>query len=146
MRLLVQVPVFLLLLYYAGSNLSYVVLAFVSLRANAKHKFRRSTVKLESLKRSPFLPFVSIIVPAWNEELTIVESVRALLDLDYPELEVIVVNDGSSDATLARLQGVYQLREARLLYVPEIATREVHGIFLSACESRLVVIDKDSGG
>ena len=48
-------------------------------------------------------PFVSVIVPAYNEELTIVESVRALLLLDYAAREIIVVNDGSSDGTLAAL-------------------------------------------
>jgi|SRR5579884_3770141 len=146
MRLLFQTPIVLMLAYYACANATYVVLTVVSLRANARQKFRRSTFKLDSVRRSPFIPFVSVIVPARNEQLSIVQSVRALLDLDYPELEIIVVNDGSSDTTLRCLQDSYDLREARLLYVPEIETAPVRGIYLSASEPKLIVIDKESGG
>ena len=46
-------------------------------------------------------PLVSIVVTAYNEELTIVESIRALLALDYEPREVVIVNDGSTDGTLA---------------------------------------------
>ncbi|WP_301102269.1 glycosyltransferase, partial [Propionivibrio sp.] len=52
---------------------------------------------------------VTVIVPAHNEEAVIVESVRCLLALQYPEIEIIVVNDGSSDATLAALCAAYDL-------------------------------------
>lgn len=135
-----------MLLLYAASNLSYMILTVTSLRANAKHALRRATLKLHTLRRSPFLPFVSVVVPARNESLTISQNVRALLDLDYPELEIIVVNDGSSDGTLSELQDDYRLREARVLYVPSISTAQVKKIYLSAIEPRLVVIDKTAGG
>jgi cellulose synthase/poly-beta-1,6-N-acetylglucosamine synthase-like glycosyltransferase/peptidoglycan/xylan/chitin deacetylase (PgdA/CDA1 family) len=46
-----------------------------------------------------FRPPVSVLIPAHNEEDVIVETVRAALDANYPELEVIVVNDGSEDRT-----------------------------------------------
>ena len=52
-------------------------------------------------RRLASAPPVSVIVPAFNEALTIVPSVRSLLALDYESREIVVVNDGSSDDTLA---------------------------------------------
>lgn len=49
--------------------------------------------------KNGFYPFVSIIVPVYNEEKVVAESVRSLLDLDYPNYEIIIVNDGSTDDT-----------------------------------------------
>ncbi len=136
----------LLLYYYLAAALSYVLLFLISYFARAKHRFRLSSVRLSSLKKSPFLAPVSIIIPAKNEELNIAESVRALLDLDYPELEVIVVNDGSTDGTLNRLAQVFDLRNACVLYVPEIKTAQVRGFYLSRSEPRLAIVDKESKG
>lgn len=48
-----------------------------------------------------FFPSVTIIIPAWNEEKTVSETIQSLLDLDYPKekLNIVVVNDGSTDNT-----------------------------------------------
>ncbi len=46
-----------------------------------------------------YFPFVSIIVPVYNEEKVVEQSVKSLVELDYPNYEVIVVNDGSTDNT-----------------------------------------------
>jgi biofilm PGA synthesis N-glycosyltransferase PgaC len=62
------------------------------------------------------LPAVSVLVPAHNEEVVIVRSVRAMLAMDYPDFEVIVIDDGSTDDTagaLGRLAGNPRLRIVR---------------------------------
>ena len=46
-------------------------------------------------------PGVTVLIPAYNEEQVIAMSIRAALDADYPELEVLVLDDGSADATAA---------------------------------------------
>jgi cellulose synthase/poly-beta-1,6-N-acetylglucosamine synthase-like glycosyltransferase len=143
---LIDAGVRLLFYYYLVAAASYVLLFLVSCVAGPKHLFRLSSVRFSALKESPFLPPVSIVIPARNEELTITESVRALLALDYPELEVIVVNDGSADLTLDSLHQSYNLRNARVLYIPEIKTGEVRGYYLSRTEPRLAVVDKESTG
>jgi cellulose synthase/poly-beta-1,6-N-acetylglucosamine synthase-like glycosyltransferase len=68
------------------------------------------------------------------------------LRLDYPELEVIVVNDGSTDATLPELIREFHLLETDLLYVPEIPTSPVCRLYLSEDHPRLLVLDKLAGG
>ena len=73
-------------------------------------------------------------------------SVRALLNLDYPALEVIVVNDGSSDGTLERLEQAFQLQTARVLYIADIATAPLRGIYRSLTEPQLLVLDKEAAG
>ena len=72
----------------------------------------------------PEWPKVSIIVPALNEEETIVESLTRLLNLDYPNYEVIAVNDRSTDRTGARMDAVAALPEAhgrlQVIHVTEL--------------------------
>ena len=89
---------------------------------------------------------MTVLVPAHNEEATIVESVHALLGMDYPTFEVIIVNDGSSDETLHELIRSFSLHRADLVYEPLIPTRAVHGLYISTLDPRLLVIDKAQGG
>lgn len=136
----------ILFFYYLCSNLIYLVLLVTAIVRNTAHQHRLASLRLEHLKTSPFTPPISLLVPAHNEELSIVPSITSLLKLDYPGLEVIVVNDGSRDSTLAQLQTAYQLRLTRLLYVAEISSAPVRGIYSSPVEPRLLVVDKEPGG
>jgi cellulose synthase/poly-beta-1,6-N-acetylglucosamine synthase-like glycosyltransferase len=91
-------------------------------------------------------PAITIIAPAYNEAATIVESVEAMLALEYPAFEVIVVNDGSSDETLQRLIEGFQLRPAERLcewVAPHAPIRE---FYASPRVPRLLVVDKVNGG
>jgi cellulose synthase/poly-beta-1,6-N-acetylglucosamine synthase-like glycosyltransferase len=111
------------------------------------HYTRRRTRRNRALAgRLVSPPLVSIIVPAYNEALTIVESVRALLALDYESREVIVVNDGSSDETLSLMQATFQLLPAPLAFVQPLKSEPVRGVYRSIHEPALVVIDKQNGG
>jgi cellulose synthase/poly-beta-1,6-N-acetylglucosamine synthase-like glycosyltransferase len=85
-------------------------------------------------------------MPALNEELTIVESVRALLALEYEPRELVVVNDGSTDRTLALLEATFQLVPAPLAYEQPIVTAAIRGIYRSTQDPGLVVVDKENGG
>jgi cellulose synthase/poly-beta-1,6-N-acetylglucosamine synthase-like glycosyltransferase len=91
-------------------------------------------------------PLVSIVMPAFNEELTIVDSVRALLALDYEAREIVVVNDGSSDGTLALLTRTFQLLAAPVAYAQPLTSAPARGIYRSSSEPALVVVDKENGG
>lgn len=49
--------------------------------------------------KQPYWPLVSVIVPAWNEEVGIISTIKSVLSNDYPSIELVVVNDGSTDGT-----------------------------------------------
>jgi cellulose synthase/poly-beta-1,6-N-acetylglucosamine synthase-like glycosyltransferase len=91
-------------------------------------------------------PMVSVVVPARNESLTIVDSIRALLALEYEAREIVVVNDGSSDDTLSVLQQTFRLVPAPLAFEQPLKTAAVLGVYRSIVEPDLVVIDKVSAG
>ena len=103
---------------------------------------------LEDLPRaySGLEPPVSILVPAYNEEATIATSVRSMLQLDYPEFEVIVVNDGSRDGTMQALRDAFALLPFPEAYWRRVEVKPVRGIYRSARYPNLRVIDKENGG
>jgi cellulose synthase/poly-beta-1,6-N-acetylglucosamine synthase-like glycosyltransferase len=132
--------------YYLLSNLIYLGLLITAIFKNVIHRHRLASQRLEQSMASPFTPPITLVVPAHNEEKSIVDSVKALLNLDYPSLEVIVVNDGSRDGTLLKLQNEYQLQKATLLYVADIKTAPLHAVFRSPVEPRLLILDKEAAG
>ncbi|HLW83390.1 MAG TPA: glycosyltransferase [Candidatus Acidoferrales bacterium] len=135
-----------LFFYYLASNLIYLALLIVALMSSRAHHHHLASLRLERMKLSPLTPPITLIAPAHNEQASIIPSVRALLGVDYPELEVVVVNDGSTDGTLGKLTEEYQLEPARRLYIAALATARVRGIYRSPHEPRLLVVDKESCG
>lgn len=90
-------------------------------------------------------PPVSVIAPAFNEELSIVDSVRALLALEYADHEVIVVNDGSSDDTLNVLLVAFGLAPVLREQSVALQNTRVKGAYASAVYPNLLVVDKENG-
>ena len=136
----------MVLAYFLAINslyLGFAVVAFFELR---KHRRRWTPRDLDVLVRSPATPAISLIVPAFNEEATIRESVRALLSLNYPEYEVVVVNDGSRDNTILAAVEAFELVQAVVGYEQPIATQPVRGVYRSLGHRNLLLIDKANGG
>src|SRR5260221_104350 len=132
--------------YYLASNLAYLVMLLVALKTSFAHQRRLESHRLDWLKETPLSPPITIIAPAHNEQDSIRIAVRNLLQLDYPQLEVIVVNDGSSDRTLDEMREEFRLRLVRAVYVPEMKSAAVRGLYRSGVDPRLLVIDKEPGG
>src|SRR6266851_4120499 len=88
------------LLVLPRHHLAYLVMLIIALNTSARHQHRLESHRLSWFKDAPMTPPITIIAPAHNEEASIRVAIRNLLELDYPELEVIVVNDGSEDRTL----------------------------------------------
>lgn len=91
-------------------------------------------------------PTISVLAPAFNEELTIVESVRSLLALHYPDFEVIVINDGSRDGTLAKVIGEFGLQRVERYSDDAVTHAPIRGFYASSSLPRLLVVDKENGG
>jgi len=132
--------------YYLASNLAYLTMLIVALRTSTVHQRRLQSHRLPWLKESPLAPPITVIAPAHNEEKSIRVAVRNLLELDYPQLEFIIVNDGSKDGTLKEMQEEFRLRPVRAVYIPEAKSAAVRGLYRSEGDARLVVVDKEPGG
>ena len=128
-------------------NLAYFTFLGVSVSSVRRLIRGTGSIPLEVFRDSPNLPAISVLVPARNEAVTIVDSARALLDLDYPQHEVIVVNDGSTDATLAALVDAFHLAAVdRPAVLRSIQAPPVRQMFRSQADPRLWVIDKENSG
>ncbi len=88
-------------------------------------------------------PSVSVLVPAFNEARVIVQTVRTLLNLPYPRLQVVVIDDGSRDDTVARLLEAFPLVPVAVPEPPRIATEPVHGVWRHGA---LWLVSKANGG
>ncbi|HEY8357877.1 MAG TPA: glycosyltransferase [Ramlibacter sp.] len=144
-RLLVDGLTWFILAYFTLLNGGYLMLNLLSLVRLARGLQEQVLDELPQVF-SGLEPPISILVPAFNEEASIAASVRSMLQLAYPEVEVIVINDGSRDATLAVLQ-----REFGLELFPEavharIETQPLRGVWRSREHANLRVIDKENGG
>jgi len=131
--------------YFVLLNGGYLALNLLAMLAMPRH---HESQLFDALPRrySGFEPPVSIVVPAYNEQATIGASVRSMLQLDYPELEVIVVNDGSRDGTLQALLEEFALEPYPEAYCRTLETRPVRAIYRSTKYPNLRVIDKENGG
>lgn len=110
------------------------------------HLYRIQYGGYRDIAESVMTPPVSVLVPAYNEEQSIVENVRALLSIDYPSHEIIVINDGSRDRTLKRLIEGFGLLPIDMIYRPIIRTDKVNGFFTNPDIPNLIVVDKDNSG
>src|SRR5438876_5546155 len=132
--------------YYLASNFAYLLMLMIALKTSAAHQRSLESHRLSWINDSPMAPPIAIIAPAHNEEGSIRVAVRNLLELDYPELEVIVVNDGSEDRTLEEMREEFRLRLVRAVYIPQVTSAPVRGLYRSDVDVRLLVVDKEPAG
>ncbi|MCT2558430.1 glycosyltransferase [Tsuneonella sp. YG55] len=91
-------------------------------------------------------PPITVLAPAFNEELTVVESVRSLLALEYPDFEILLINDGSKDGTLDRLVAAFGLTRVERFVDDALSHARIRAFYANPAQPRLLVIDKDNGG
>lgn len=145
MAAIVNAATWFVLGYFVLLNLSYFalnVLAITSLLRNSQERL------LEELPQaySGLEPSISVLMPAFNEQATIVASVRSMLQLTYADFEVIVINDGSRDATLGVLRDAFALEPFPESYAVRLPTQPIRAVYRSTVHPNLRVIDKENGG
>ncbi len=135
------------LIYLFAINTVYFILLVIGLFEMLRHRaFEEAAGEGLALQLSTLMPPVSLLAPAYNESATIRESVRAMLALSYPEYEVIIINDGSTDDTLKVLIDEFKLYKSAGYFETSLETRRVKAVYESMDPIPLVVIDKDNGG
>lgn len=133
----------MILIYFFVISFIYIALILVS--SKELKNFVR-IIKNEVTIISNYTKPISIVVPAYNEEETIIDNITSLLDLNYPEFEVIVINDGSNDNTLAKIIDYFKLRKIDLEINMQVNCKEIRGVYGSFEIPNLVVVDKLNGG
>ena len=134
------------LAYFLLLNSFYALLLLLSIPELWLHWRIADDEQLGRLLSSDALPALSILVPAYNEEVTIAASALSFLTLEYPRFEVVLINDGSSDRTMNVLMDEFDLYAIPPAYTRPLATARVRAIYRSRRHSRLVVLDKDNAG
>jgi cellulose synthase/poly-beta-1,6-N-acetylglucosamine synthase-like glycosyltransferase len=137
---------FAVLLYFLAVNGWYLVLLISSLLELRRHMLLIADESRHLLLSSTLSPTISILAPAYNEEATIEVSLRALLALHYPNLEIIVISDGSRDKTVQVLIEKFDLVPVKTIYERKIETKPVRALYRSSTYPGLVVVDKQNGG
>ncbi len=133
------------LAFFVGINSGYILLNILSFISLPRY-LRRQVLHRLPHQHTDFEPPISLIVTAFNEETVIVESVRSLLQLDYPEFEIVIVNDGSKDGTLEVLKKEFSLVKLPEAFRQRLQHAPVRGIYQSTTYSEIRVIDKENGG
>ncbi len=133
--------------YFLAVNSVYTLLIIFALRDIIRHAhLATSRAARRQLSGEFYYKPVSIIVPAHNEGTVIVQSVKALLNLHYPEFEVIVVNDGSTDDTLEKIKAEFALLPSKKPLRLQVPHEPVRGCYRSSEHPGLFVVDKVNGG
>lgn len=132
--------------YLAVLVVMFSLMLVVATRENRLRAREARIEDFDTLLTSPFTIPVSVIAPAFNEAQCIVGSVRSLLTLEYPEFEVIVVSDGSTDNTLRELQRAFDLYGVQSETARPLTASDTRQVYRSRTQPRLTVVDKVNGG
>ena len=133
-------------LFALATLAQYLVLNVLACLQARRDLVRRRLADRLSLFEGDLAPPISILVPARNEEPTIVAAVRSLMQLRYPSIEIIVVNDGSTDGTLDALTRAFGLRPSRRTARARVPRERIHGVYSAPAHPALVVLDVENGG
>ncbi|MBX3190423.1 MAG: glycosyltransferase family 2 protein [Labilithrix sp.] len=133
---------------YFAINLAFVALSHVNIGRALRTEHLQPALRSES---SHFLPHITLLVPAYNEEVTIAESIRSLLRLRYPSYEIIICNDGSKDKTVDVLRRAFHFVRVEIEYESHLACADIRAFYESRMAlphglKRLLLIDKENGG
>ena len=126
----------------------YVMLLVFAYQYSFRYRQWSNKYICNMVQSSPFVPGISVVAPAYNEEKTIVDNVRSLLKMDYPNFDVCIVNDGSKDRTLELLIETFEMVEVPFEYVEHVHSAPFKRLFKSTnpAYARLMVVDKVNGG
>jgi cellulose synthase/poly-beta-1,6-N-acetylglucosamine synthase-like glycosyltransferase len=119
---------------------------FVSYFRIRENNKRKIAIDYERYTDSDNTLPVSLLIPAHNEQENIVDNIKSLMKMDYPEFELVVVNDGSTDNTHEKIITAFGLREIEHAVKVSIPTKEIRGIYYNAKYPNLLYVDKENGG
>ncbi|MCQ4637258.1 glycosyltransferase family 2 protein [Anaerovorax odorimutans] len=140
----INVFFFVYILLYSGFLFLSTLVGALTLEKDSRKKTFLSEVTLSDA--SGYMP-VSILVPAYNEALTIIDTILSIEKVDYPEFEIIVVDDGSKDATAQTVIDYFQMTLIKRPIRRQVPCQEVKEIWEAVHRQiHLTLICKENGG
>ena len=137
---LITIGILAFFLAYFASTLALLALSLREISWYARGQ-QPGRTRPEELAHSPSL---SLVVPAYNEETLVVQSISAFLDLDHAPLEIVVVDDGSTDETFARLDEAFDLVPLPLGGELPLETAPIRSLHISRKAPALRVVRKEN--
>ncbi len=148
-KIILQIIHYLFFGYAIAAIGSYIILSIISGKETLEYIKKNSFVNYKDILSSTMSPSITIIAPAYNESLNIVENVRSLLSNHYVNYDVVIINDGSKDNSLELLIEAYDLEKVDFIINSKIKTQPLRtGVYKSKNPAfeKLMVVDKENGG
>jgi cellulose synthase/poly-beta-1,6-N-acetylglucosamine synthase-like glycosyltransferase len=120
-----------------------IVISYFVIRQNNEKKIAKD--HKHYINSDNLLP-ISIIVPAFNEEENIIENIYWMLNIEYPEHEVIIINDGSTDNTHSKIVAGYKLKQINPPIKISLKTKQIRAVYFNPQYPNLIYVDKEPGG
>ena len=131
-----------------------IIIAARAVNSSRQYRLDRRRLRTEDLE--PHLsdlfvarerwPVVSVVIPARNEEKHIANVIRSVLELRWPQLEVIVINDGSTDGTAAELAAFVDVQGLSVITHDEAhgKSESLNEAFAAATSDIVLILDADA--
>lgn len=118
-----------------------VIVGAVSIYEKTKRKELKNIIKSKNNVR------VSILIPAYNEEITIIQTIESLINLEYSDYEIIVIDDGSKDKTSEKVIKYCKMKKVDRFIVDKINTKTIENIYEGSYKGvSITLVKKVNGG
>ncbi|RKL67911.1 glycosyl transferase [Salipaludibacillus neizhouensis] len=141
-----NVIAFVVIFYMVAVGIIYLVLFLISGPKIKREKYLNREATIEEMIINHDTYPISILVPAYNEEMGVISTVRSLLSLQYPQFEVIVVDDGSTDQTSSKMITQFGMKKIDIAMRAHFPTKEVLDVYQSNLFPNVFLLKKENGG
>lgn len=129
------------LIGYAIILMSSIILGSVSIYERKRKKELNNIINYDKDLK------ISIIVPAYNEEITIIETIESLVNVNYKDYEIIIVDDESEDNTSEKVIKHCNLQKIERFIINKIKTKPIKSIYEGVYKDvPIILVKKENGG